>query len=502
MSIGDMLQLGPPATRRPRWSYRLKVPLALSAVALAAGVAVAATTYLLVYRFVEANAVAQTQRLARTLARSLAQPVLSNDVWQAFRTVRASSPTPAAQDPSAPQIVVVDAQGEVFVALDPQAYPVGSSAARLPAPLAAAARWIGDTGPSQGGYVEEDAATKSLVVAERLIGEEDALVGGVIVQQEHGITRAQAREVAKRLAALGAGAIVVVAGIGWVGGRRMIRPLEKLRAAMQAMPAADVRPTVAEVSRLNDEVGDLGRAFLSMMDEIEAKRELEREMLQAERMASIGRLTAGIAHEVNNPLGGMLHAIENRRLRGGVDDATERTLALLERGLGQIHSTVNALLNEARREVHELRDDDLHDLYLLLHPEAQSAACVLDWRLHAPPARALPSVPVRQVLLNLTLNAIAAAGGGRVQVLAEQADATWRVRVANTGAALDARRLAHLLEAPPRSDGGRTGLGLWITARVLHTVGGRLELAAAPPAGFATELVAVFPLSASLDTPP
>ncbi len=172
MSASDRLPSRAPAARRPRWSYRLKVPLALSAVALAAGVAVASTTYLLVYRFVEANAVAQTQRLARTLARSLVQPVLSNDVWQAFRTVRASSPTPAAQDGSAPQIVVIDAQGEVFVALDPQAYPVGSSAVRLPAPLAAAARWIGNGGLGQSGYVEEDAATNSLVVAERLIGEE------------------------------------------------------------------------------------------------------------------------------------------------------------------------------------------------------------------------------------------------------------------------------------------------------------------------------------------
>jgi two-component system NtrC family sensor kinase len=501
MSAVDPGPIRPPAARPLRWSYRFKVPLALGAVALAAGVAVASSTYLLVYRFVETNAVAQTQRLARTLARSLVQPVLSNDVWQAFLTVRASSPAPAVQDRSAPQIVVIDAQGEVFVALDPQTYPVGTNAVHLPAPLASAARWI-SAGPGQGGYIEEDAATNSLVVAERLIGEEEALVGGVIVQQEHGITRAQAREVAKRLAALGAGAIVLVAGIGWVGGRRMIRPLEKLRVAMRAMPAADVRPAVVEVSRLNDEVGDLGRAFLSMMDEIDAKRELVREMLQAERMASIGRLTAGIAHEVNNPLGGMLHAIENRRLRGGVDDVTERTLALLERGLRQIHSTVNALLNEARREVHELRDDDLHDLYLLLHPEALSAACTLDWRLQPPPGRALPSVPVRQVLLNLTLNAIAAAGsGGRVQVLAEQVDAAWRVRVANTGAALDAPHLAQLLEAQPRSDGGRTGLGLWITARVLHTVGGRLELAAAPPAGFATELVAVFPLAASPSAP-
>ncbi len=498
------LRFAPPARpkgARLRWSYRLKVPLALIAVALLAGVTVATVTYLLVYRHVEANTLAQTQRLARTLARSLVQPMLADDVWRGYQMVRASSLAVHTEDVAAPDIVVVDARGQVFVALDPLAHPVGTHLGHLPEPLAAAARWsLAAAGDAP--YLREDEVSGLTIVAERVVADEEVAVGAVLVQQEHGITRAQARAVAQRLAAFGAAAIAAVALLGWFVGRLMVRPLEKLRVAMQAAPASDIAPYVAEVSRLNDEVGDLGRAFAAMVAEIGAKRELEREMLQAERMASIGRLTAGIAHEVNNPLGGMLHAIENRRLRGGVDDATERTLALLERGLRQIHSTVNALLNEARREVHELRDDDLHDLYLLLHPEALSAACTLDWRPQPPPGRALPSVPVRQVLLNLTLNAIAAAGsGGRVQVLAEPSDGAWRVRVANTGAALDAPHLAQLLEAQPRSDGGRTGLGLWITARVLHTVGGRLELAAAPPAGFATELVAVFPLAASPNPP-
>ena len=498
-----MSTLATSATQRraPRWSYRLKVPLALGLVALAAGIAVATTTYLLVYRYVEANAVAQAHRLARTLARSLAPAVLANDVWQAYQTVRASSlaTTPGAV-PSV-QVWVIDAQDTVFVALDPQGYPLGTPASRLPAPLAAAARWIGEQRP-ESSYLREDEASNTLIVAERLIGEEEALLGGVIVQQERAISRAQAREVAERLALLGSIAIITVAAIGWFGGRRMIQPLEKLRASMRAAPTSNVRPAVAEVSRLNDEVGELGTAFLGMMDEIDAKRRLEREMLNAERMASIGRLTAGIAHEVNNPLGGMLAAIANRRLRGGVDEATERTLALLERGLQQIHSTVSALLNEARRELHELRDDDVHDLYLLLHPEARNLDCALDWRVQVPVDCKLPSVPVRQVLLNLTLNAIAAAGtGGRVRVLTDQGDGQWRVRVANTGAALSPARFAQLLEAQPGGDDGRTGLGLWITARILHTVGGRLELAAAPADGFATELIASFPLQAARVTP-
>jgi signal transduction histidine kinase len=486
----------PRAERRAlRWSYRLKVPLALVLVALAAGIAVGSTTYLLVFRYVEANAVAQAQRLARTLARSLASPVLANDVWRAFQTVRASSIASAPETVPSIQVWVIDAQATVFVALDPQKHPLGTPASRLPAALAAAARWIGSEQRLAASYIREDEATNSLVVAERLIAEEDTSLGGVIVQQERAISDAQAREVALRLALLGSITIILVAGLGWVGGRRMIRPLEKLRDSMRDAPTSNVRPAVAEVSRLNDEVGDLGGAFLGMMNEIDAKRQLEREMLNAERMASIGRLAAGIAHEVNNPLGGMLNAIGNRRLRGGVDEATERTLALLERGLQQIHSTVNALLNEARRELHELRDDDLHDLYLLLHPEARASGCALDWRVQLPAGSPLPSVPVRQVLLNLTLNAIAAAGaGGRVQVFAEQSDEAWRLRVANTGTTLAAPHFAELIEAQPRSDDGRTGLGLWITVRILHTVGGRLDLATTPANDFATELIATFPL--------
>lgn len=486
----------PPSPRRGlRWSYRVKVPLALSAVALVAGVAVATTTYLLVYRFVEANAVTQTQGLARTLARSLVQPVLSNDVWQAFRTVRASSLASSEDAAPALQVVVIDAQGKVFVALDPRSYPLGSNATRLPASLADAARWISDEQRVEASFLMEDDASNSLVVAERLRGEEDARLGGVIVQQERGISRAQANTVAQRLAALGSAAIVLIAACGWLVGLRMTGPLEKLRRSMQAAPVEDVRPAVIDVSRLNDEVGDLGSAFLGMMAEIDAKRQLEREVLNAERMASIGRMAAGIAHEVNNPLGGMLAAIDNRRLRGDIDEASGRTLALLERGLQQIHSTVSALLNEARLEVHELRDDDLHDLYLLLQPEAAKAQRRLEWDVRVPKEGPLPSVPVRQVILNLTLNAITAAGdSGLVRVTSVEQPGVWELRVANTGSQLGAEALAGLLQGQHAGDAGRTGLGLWVTARILHTLGGSIGPANDENPEFATTLLARFPI--------
>ncbi|MDZ4236789.1 MAG: ATP-binding protein, partial [Hydrogenophaga sp.] len=160
-----------------------------------------------------------------------------------------------------------------------------------------------------------------------------------------------------------------------------------------------------------------------------------------------------------------------------------------------IHETLQALLNEARREQRSLQVDDLHDLELLLRPEAEHLQCALRWQVAPPTGHDLPAVAVRQVVLNLTLNALAAAGKrGQVQAWSESSDTHWQVCVANTGPALDQVRLDALTHGTERSADGRLGLGLWITARILHTLGGRLNLRAPLPPELPTVLVASFPL--------
>ncbi|MBA4265192.1 MAG: hypothetical protein C0453_08935, partial [Comamonadaceae bacterium] len=197
-------------------------------------------------------------------------------------------------------------------------------------------------------------------------------------------------------------------------------------------------------------------------------------------------------------LGGMLGVIQNRRLRGGVDEATERTLGLLERGLNQIHDTVQALLNEARREQRSLQAADMHDLELLLRPEAEHLRCSFQWRVAPPSHGDLPAVAVRQVMLNLTLNAFAAAGTkGEVLVWTEVSPTSWRVCVSNTGPVLSHEKLNALTQGTERSPDGRLGLGLWITARILHTLGGQLDLRTARPSEPPTVLCAEFPLQRS-----
>lgn len=486
-------------------SYRAKVPLALTAVALIAGVLVAATTYRLVDRHVQANAEAETRRLAATLARALTEPVLRNDVWQAFQLLRATMQVADGPSDASVEIVLLDAQGRVFASPTPRQHPLGRHMAQLPADLAAVARPAFERQPPQPvSLASQDDG--SLVLAVPIVGDEDAVLGVVLARHPRALTDSQRATVVGQLVLLGAAAVVFVAAAGALLGVRMVAPLARLREAMQTVPRPETRDAVRlaldEVSRRGDEVGELGRGFASMLDQIAAQRELERHMLQAERMASIGQLTAGIAHEVNNPLGGMRAAIENRRLRGGLDAASERTLGLLERGLQQVHATVQALLNEARSERHALTDTDLHDLQVLLTPEAAHVRCRLDWQPRPPATAALPAVPVRQVLLNLTLNAIAAAGrDGQVRVWSRDDSEAWQVWVGNTGPALDDARLAQLTQGTERAEDGRLGLGLWITARILHTLGGRLALAA-PDGDLATVLRASFPVPAVPDPGP
>lgn len=487
-----------------RLQYRTLVPLALTGVALLAGVAVALTTYFLIDRHVEANAEAETRRLASTLARALVQPVLRNDVWQSYQLVRAATETtPMERQDEVVEVVVVDAREQVFVSPTPRQYPIGAHLSTLPPSMVEATRRVLASQPPNAARVV-DAADTSLVLAAPIVGDEDVLLGVVLATHPAGISRAQRATVVRQLALLGLITVALVALGGGSLGLRLTAPLGRLREAMQNTPRrATVREQLqsaelAAMGEREDEVGELARTFTAMLRQIAANQELERHIQEAERLASIGQISASVAHEVNNPLGGMLGVIQNRRLRGGLDDATERTLGLLERGLHQIHETVQALLNEARREQRIMQAEDLHDVELLVRPEAEHLQCLLRWKVTPPPLLELPAVSVRQVLLNLTLNALAAAGElGEVDVWSESSATDWRVCVANTGPALDQTRLDALTQGSERSADGRLGLGLWITARVLHTLGGRLELRKPFPPEPPTVLVATFPLQPS-----
>lgn len=463
-------------------------------MALLGGVLVGLAALVVVDRSVRLTAQEKTRRLARTLAQALVEPVVRGDVWQTYQIVRAAG----ASFPDEPSEVVVLGDDErVLAASLPLRYPLGLHVSGLPAHLAQAARLSQQTErdvmllPWVAGERQP-----VLVMAEPIVGEEGLQLGTVLAVHPSGLTTRQREPLLQRMAGVGAVSLAVAAVVGAWLGWRLARPIVALRDSMRKVGHSDewaqpwLDQALQPLLQRRDDVGDLARAYAAMLRQLDAQRHLQRHVLEAERLARVGQLSASIAHEVNNPIGGMLAALDNRRLRGGLDDATARTLDVLERGLRHIHATVQALLNEARGEQHALQPQDLDDMHTLLLPMAERAGVALRWQLNSP-TLALPALTVRQVVLNLCLNALTAAGrGGQVLVHGRATAQGWRLRVANTGAALTQASFDALVRGQGWQGQGRVGLGLWVSARLMADHGGRLVLVSEPP--WATVLEALF----------
>jgi signal transduction histidine kinase len=189
----------------------------------------------------------------------------------------------------------------------------------------------------------------------------------------------------------------------------------------------------------------------------------------------VGRITAVVAHEINNPLAGLLTATQTLRLHGSSVDIRRQTIELIERGLHQISSTVNALIPQARIENRPLVIEDLSDMMTLVQPTANrfKVQVHMDHDIQQPLKVAAASM--RQVMLNLILNAIKASHEDGLVFATLYSDIQIvRFKVSNTG-----RRLtqAHLEAAiATESEDDPHGFGLWVCHQIAIKCNGSLVL--------------------------
>ncbi len=468
-------------------SWQLKVPLAITAVIVATEVVV--TTLLVNRALADARTDLETsaESLSTLLARSLRDPLLRDDLWQAFEVVGAPLAARGSDSPLQ-GVLVLDAARQVFVSSDPKRLPLLTPESALPEPLAAiTARATADA--RFHFALGRGPAGPELAAASPILAEDGSRLGTVVLDYDGAVYAQRLRDAVVEVALVSVPGLLLLVPLGWVAGKRLAEPLAQMaRALARVGEAAPEQVAQLLPPEGGDEIGRLSTQARHMLDGLARKAALEREVMASDRLAAVGRVSATIAHEINNPLGGMLNAIDTALRHGQPDAISRKTFGLLERGLQQIRATVGALLVEARLDSPRLAGRDWDDLLLLIQPDVAVRGLQLLWQVEATAEAEvpLPGHEVRQLALNLLLNAVAAArpahgGAAAVELTVARTPGLLALVVGNTGPALAPERLARMFEPFVATGSGqgphRQGLGLWVCWQIVQRLAGSISVA-------------------------
>jgi len=248
-------------------------------------------------------------------------------------------------------------------------------------------------------------------------------------------------------------------------------------------------------SPLFDVDGTIEGVVISGRDITEVKR-LEEQLIQAEKLAAMGQMLAGVAHELNNPLTAILGASELLRERAGTDENTKRQLEMTHRQARRAARIVQNLLEFSRPASPQKKALDLNfviDRTLQLHEHSLRRNSIeVDFRS----SPGLPSTvgdanQLIQVFLNLVSNAEQAIReirpSGRIQIRLGQSGSRIFATVQDDGVGIKPETLPKLFDPffTTKRPGGGTGLGLSICLSIVREHGGDIEVESLPAGGAA-----------------
>ncbi|NOX91646.1 MAG: hypothetical protein GXP18_04120 [Gammaproteobacteria bacterium] len=292
----------------------------------------------------------------------------------------------------------------------------------------------------------------------------------------------------------------------------ILRPLNDLNLLINRLgqqtppplPLASVDPLLnplfIDVNTMLQRLSELERAQHQHQQELEQKvryatrslLEYHHALAQSERLATVGELTARLAHELRNPLAGIHLALANLAAEiGDAEKVSRLTLVLKE--LERITRLLNRVLDRSRHSpepASRFRLADMLNSLLQLVRYQIPAQITIEPRI--PPALQchLPEGRLQQALLNLVLNAAQSIGTdtGNIIIAARATEGYLRIRIQDNGPGFPAALLENGVQAFASDRSTGTGLGLAIVQRFCHEQGGTLTLTNLPGNGACIEL--------------
>lgn len=447
---------------RAHWPISVKVPVAVASLMLLVGVVVSERVLARLADTQERHLRALSQSYLDGLSSAIAPAILREDSWEVFDAIGRLQELNKGLRPL--EAVVTNADGAVIASSRPRLYPIGTTYRSAHA------------ASSENFSFEAGADTASAV---RVLSYPGRIAGIIYATFDTRHLAAERQDVLITLLVTNGLLTLLLAVAGWLLVFYMMRPVrilsEHLGAARESS-AARIPEDIVKGAK--GEFSQLYRGYNALVHSIDEREILVKRLAAEERLGSLGRLASTLAHEINNPLGGLFNALATLKTHGHLASVREGSLALLDRGLLGIRDVVRSTLAVYRvdRAPRDLTADDIADLNLLIGPEARRKSVRIQFTNGLTGTIALSSSPVRQIILNVLLNAVAAAPvGSEVSLVAQVTDASLNVSVYDHGPGFP-DSATELLTGPLPSPMSSGGLGLWTTRKLLDELGGSITI--------------------------
>lgn len=321
----------------------------------------------------------------------------------------------------------------------------------------------------------------------RALGLDIVNTAQTLASAERGVLQVRLEQHRRALLFTLAGLLVLLTAAAFLVSRSMVRPLKEMEDSMEAIAAGSTDKLVLAAG--HREMASLVRASNHMLDELRLRQ--QQQLIQAERLASLGRLISGVAHEINNPLSNISSSAQILLEEGATADPLwqHEILSQIDGETARAQRIVRSLLDYAHKRDFQQSAIPLHAMMEeSLRFFRNEIPAQLAIRLDIPESlQVMGDKPrLQQVFLNLLKNAVdALQGAGEISISATSSDAGVEIIFQDSGPGIPSEVLPHIFEPfySTKEASQGSGMGLFIVREIIEEHHGAIRAESTPGKG-------------------